>query len=172
MPYSKLLPLKKASKVKKPPKILSKGELTKKAYKKLENELDGLWSQIIHERWGHKCGWPGCTYKTLRLSSHHWIHRAAGYKARWNLDNGILLDYFHHIHSVHQMGNTEPIRDALIERLGQDGFDKLKKDCTGVWKPTIDELEELRYMFRGELSKKLETDLAGAVQDMRMRGAL
>ena len=121
--------------------------------KRLEKELDVLWSKIVHGRWGHKCGWPGCTYQTLRLGAHHWIHKSAGYKARWNLNNGILLDYFHHIHEVHQRGNTEPIRDAIIEKIGLPEFEQLRTDCTGVWKPTLDELVELKSVFANEVEK-------------------
>ncbi|MCR4307537.1 MAG: hypothetical protein NUV80_03180 [Candidatus Berkelbacteria bacterium] len=60
------------------------------------------------------------------------------------IENSILLCFFHHIRSVHQMGNTEPIRDVLLERLGQTGFERLRVDCVGIWKPTLPELEEIR----------------------------
>ena len=112
--------------------------------KKLEAQLDKLWSQAVHKRWGERCAWPGCVHVGGILHAHHWMHKSSGKRARWMIENSILLCFFHHIRSVHQMGNTEPIRDVLIERLGRAGFDKLRVDCVGVWKPTLEELENLK----------------------------
>jgi hypothetical protein len=135
-----------------PKKPTKKPPTQKDRLKTLTKDLDVLWSKVVHKNWGEKCGWPGCVYPNPRLSSHHWMHRAAGNRARWNTNNGILLCYFHHLHEVHQRGNTEPIRDALIEKLSLGGFERMMDDCRGVWKPTIEELEQLK----SELSNKLE----------------
>jgi hypothetical protein len=126
-------------------KKLTKATLDKAEKKKLIKQLDILWAKIVKHQWGGKCGWPGCEYPNPRLSAHHWIHRAAGNRARWNTQNSILLCYFHHFHEVHQRGNTEPIRDAIIERIGEDYFEQLKIDVQGVWKPSLDDLRDLKY---------------------------
>lgn len=115
--------------------------------KALERELDQLWSKAVHKRWGERCAWPGCVHVGGILHAHHWIHKSAGKKARWCLENSILLDYFHHIHEIHQRGNTEPIREVLIERLGQAGFDRLRVDCLGIWKPSFEDLQELKKVL-------------------------
>ena len=120
--------------------------------KRLEKDLDDLWSKIVHKQWGETCAWPGCK-QTTRLAAHHYFHRSGGSKARWNINNGILLDFFHHFHEVHQRGNVEPIRDVLIQRLGIDGFCNLKRDVKGAWKPTIQELQDLKEAFRKLVSK-------------------
>jgi len=52
---------------------------------------------------------------------------------------------------VHGKGDTEPIRDVMIARLGQDGFDNLKASVKQVWKPTLNELEELLKKLKAEL---------------------
>ncbi len=124
-----------------------------KAYqKKLEKQLDALWGQIIKSLWRHKCGWPGCQY-TQNLASHHYIHKAQGNLARWNLSNGIVLDFYHHIQVVHRQGYTEPIRAAIIQRIGQDTFDQMLIDVRKVWKPTIDQLEGLKSFFVATLDE-------------------
>jgi len=125
---------------------------TKKHRKRIEGELDRLWAQIVKARWNNKCGWPGCQYKEA-LASHHFYHKAHGLRARWNLDNGIVLDFYHHIQVVHRRGDTEPIRDAIIEHIGQDRFEQLKIDVRGIWKPSIEELECLRDDFQGILDE-------------------
>lgn len=159
MPYSKLLPLKKALKAKKP---IKKPPTKQVLIKRLSKELDELCKQIVHLHWKNKCAWPGCevAQPPKQLYCHHYFHKVQGNRARWEPKNGILLCYGHHLGQVHRAGNVEPLRDVMIQRLGIDGFNNLRLRCQQTWKPTIDELEELRYLLRG------------AVQDMRMRGAL
>jgi hypothetical protein len=131
-------------------KKLSKTTTDKARRKKIEGDLDKLWAQIVKAQWKNKCGWPGCQY-TSALSSHHFYHKAHGLRARWNLDNGIVLDFFHHIQKVHRNGDTEPIRDAIIQQIGNDRFEQLKIDVQGIWKPTCDELSRLKEDFQAIL---------------------
>lgn len=122
----------------------------KKDMKKLQKELDVLWSKSIHKIWGEKCGWPGCEYKTS-LAAHHYCHKAQGKKARWNLNNGILLDFYHHIQVVHRQGWTEPIRTAIIDKIGLEAFRQMLADVQGAWKPTIEELQDLKQELQERL---------------------
>jgi len=133
----------------------SKATLDKARLKKIEKVLDSLWAQAVKAQWGNKCGWPGCQY-TSNIAAHHYIHKAQGKRARWNLDNGIALDFYHHIQVVHRQGYTEPIRDAIIEKIGTDRFEQLKIDVQGIWKPTAQELEIFREEFAARLSNQLE----------------
>jgi len=134
----------------------SKATFDKARRKKLEGDLDKLWAQIVRKIWCEKCGWPGCQYPSSQ--SHHFYHKAHGLRARWNLDNGICLDFYHHIQRVHRQGDTEPIRDAIIDKIGNDRFEQLKIDVQGIWKPTIQELEVLREDFAARLSSQLDPD--------------
>lgn len=117
--------------------------------KKAEKELDGLWGDIIRKRGGGKCAWPGCGRSGNQ--PHHFFHRAQGNVARWSTDNGCLLCFGHHIRQVHQKGDTEPLRDVLIARLGEEGFDRLKADVRRVWRPTLEEIMALEEKFEKEL---------------------
>jgi hypothetical protein len=131
--------------------------LTKKAQmKKLEKELDRLWSLVIRKVWGEKCGWPGCNHPESRVAAHHYWHRAQGNRSRWDIRNGIALDFYHHIQVVHRQGNVEPIRDAIINRIGIDQFNDLKISITSAWKPTFEDLLELKSQFESELSNQLD----------------
>ena len=113
--------------------------------KRLEKELDDLFSKIVHKSWGYKCAWPGC--KNVGTAAHHYFHKAQGLIARWSLENGILLDYGHHFFQVHSKGDTEPIRDKIIEKIGIDAFMKLKSDVRKTWKPTLEDLEDLKHKW-------------------------
>jgi len=140
----------KMKQVKRPP---SKSSRDKAEKKRLEKQLDDLWSQIVKKTWGNKCGWPGCEY-TTSIAAHHYFHKAQGNIARWELDNGIALDFYHHIQVVHRQGNTEPIRDAIIQRIGQKNFDDLKQNVVKSWKPTVDELREVKWNLEALLLKE------------------
>jgi len=128
------------------------GTMKKTPRKKLEKELDALWGKLAHQR-VKKCQWPGCD-KTERLNAHHFFHQAQGRIARWSLENAIILCYGHHMFQVHQKGDVEPIREVLIQTIGQSGFDMLKSEVRGSWKPTIQELEALKEKWEGMLSRQ------------------
>ncbi len=132
-------------------KKVSKASRDKAARKRLEKELDSLWGQIAHAN-VKVCQWPGCT-NTERLHAHHYFHQAQGNTARWNTANSIILCYGHHIFQVHQKGDVEPIRDVMIRRLGEDGFNQLKSDVRQVWKPSLDQLEGLKAFFVATLDE-------------------
>ena len=122
--------------------------------KKLIAGLDLLWSKIVHKRWGEKCGWPGCA-NCGNLSAHHFLGKKAyGMKARYELNNGILLCFYHHIGRVHQQGDTEPVRAEIIKRIGLGKFERMVAEVREVWKPTIEELLELKERLSTELEAK------------------
>jgi len=118
--------------------------------KALEKEIDTLWSQIQHRRWGKVCAWPGCQV-TEGLHPHHWEHKAQGNVARWHLLNSILLCPEHHNGEVHTKSNTEPARLALVTKIGHEAFYEMLKETKKVWKPTIEELLKLKEGFKGIL---------------------
>lgn len=114
--------------------------------KKMIKILDDLFSEVVQKQWGHKCAWPGCSQPGNQ--PHHFFHKAQGNAARYNLNNGVLLCFAHHIRQVHQKGDTEPIRDVLIAKIGQEEFERLKQDVKRLWKPTIRELETLAMALK------------------------
>jgi hypothetical protein len=124
------------------PRKVSKATLDKARKKKLEKELDKLWSEIVRKGGQHKCQWPGC--ENAGNQPHHFFHKAQGNVARWEPDNGVNLCFAHHIYQVHSKGDTEPLRDYLIWKLGADRFENMKWEVRQSWKPTIDELEAKR----------------------------
>lgn len=136
-------------------KKLSKATFDKARRKKLEKELEALWSKVAHKQWGERCAWPGCTNTDL-LSPHHFWHQAQGNIAKYSVLNSILLCFGHHIRQVHQRGNTEPIREVLIQKIGHAAFDQLRQDVKGSWTPSIDELERLKSFYEEMLSNPLE----------------
>lgn len=127
-------------------------EARKRQVKKLEAQLDKLWSQAVHKRWGEQCAWPGCV-KTSYLAAHHFVHRSQGNRARWLISNSVVVCYGHHIGQIHRGGNTEPIREVLINRMGIGSFERMMVECKGVWKPTLEELltleKELTNLLKG-----------------------
>jgi hypothetical protein len=137
----------KVKKAKKIPKAVS----DKAKRKRLEIVCDDLWKALCRKWWGGVCAWPGCQV-TKPLYCHHFFHKAQGNRARWEQFNSILLCYGHHMGQVHRAGNVEPIRDVLIGRIGQIGFDVLRVRCGLVFKPTLEDLE----LLRDELANKLE----------------
>ncbi len=130
---------KKARKTQKQP---SRGTLVKK--------LDKVCSELTKLNWGGKCAMCG----NAGTQTHHFFTKGAHGSIRWELDNLCLLDFACHIRRVHQAGETEELRDKLIERIGQKRFDELKKQAYAVRKFGISELQTLLESLELELSKR------------------
>ena len=122
--------------------------------KRLIAACDKLWSQVVHKIWKNKCAWPGCD-KTTSLSAHHFFGKKAyGFIARYETDNSCLLCYYHHIGRVHQQGDVEPVREAIIQRIGQERFDGMKIMVGATWIIKVDELQELKWQLEALLLKE------------------
>ena len=131
---------------------------TKAKTKRLEKQLDALWAQIVKSQWKNKCGWPGCD-RVESLTSHHFFGKKAyGKRARWNLNNGFCACFYHHIGRIHQQGDVEPAREAIVQQIGLDMFEQLKIDVQGIWKPTLDELTDLKEEFIAILDEIITTE--------------
>jgi len=114
----------------------------------VEKALDKLWSQIVLKSWGYKCAMCG----GLANQPHHYFHKAQGLRARWTVENGVALCFPCHIRKVHQKGDVEPCRDAIIQKIGEVKFNSLKFRSKTIWKPTADELRALKAQFEQLLS--------------------
>ena len=142
-----------SSRLKDKPKKVQPAVQRKKTLQRLEFDLDLLWGKLAKKNWGGKCAWPGCP-NTERLASHHFIHKSAGRRARWEEANSCLLCFGCHIYKVHQRGNTEPIREEIIKRIGLGKFERMVAESRDIWKPTLEELQELKQRLSAKLEAK------------------
>ena len=145
-----------SSRLKDKPKKAQPAVQRKKTLQRLEKELDELWKKIVYKNWGNKCAWPGCkvTQPPKQLFCHHYFHKAQGNRARWEPLNGVLLCYGHHMGQVHRSGNVEPIREVLIKRIGIVGFEALRLRVSVIFKPTLENLREMKERLLSELEAK------------------
>lgn len=99
-----------------------------------KKDCDKLWSKIIRDR-DKSC--PICGKKPVQ--AHHIFSRVYN-GTRWNLDNGIGLCYYHHIYWAHQ--KYEEFRRFIVEKLGEEKFEELRKYSQQVTKASKEELEK------------------------------
>jgi hypothetical protein len=104
--------------------------------KKLENQLDKLFSQAVIAR-DRKCKVSG---SDDRLTVHH-IRSRSHKITRWNLENGICLSW--KVHFL-QKANPELFMDKIIECIGQKEYDRLKKLSGMTYKWSLEELERIK----------------------------
>ena len=139
--------------MKKTTKPLTVRQQYKKDYDRLFKEIGrdgGLWSQAVHAIHGHKCAICGLPSQ----AAHHFFGKKAYPSVRFNLDNSVACCKGCHSIKIHLKGQTELARDALISRIGQDRFDKVKKLANEVARFTLDDLiaikEELLAHLKGK----------------------
>ena len=114
--------------------------------KRLISELDQLISQVCKKRWGGRCGICGGPGS----QAHHYFSRKSYGSVRWDMENLIWLCFSCHIRRVHQGGDVELARDAIIHKLGVDGFDRLKVRANKVCKITVLDLIKIRESLLNE----------------------
>jgi hypothetical protein len=148
----KMIKKTNAKKVKKPVKLtLTKMRTIEKAQiKKLTKECKALCSHICRLRWDGKCGVCG----KEGTAAHHFFGWKACSAVRFDRDNLIWLCYYDHIGKVHQQGLTEPAREAIINKIGQDEFDKLRSRAYQVAYYSVDNLREIKESLLAELSNR------------------
>ena len=122
----------------------------KTAKEVLEDDLDELWSKAVKKRDGYKCvrcGKPA-------VHAHHIFSRRHK-RTRWDVRNGIALcfrDHFYFVKSSEIDDKKEYIE--LIEkqlREYQSTVYYLRRESQSVWKPTMDDLLELKDRLKEEL---------------------
>ena len=113
--------------------------------KKLEKELDKLWSKAIISR-DKTCRYSN---STDRLSAHH-IRSRRHSITRWNLENGICLSW--RVHFL-QKANPELFHDKIIECIGQKEYDRLKKLSNMTYKFSIEELLRIKEQLQEAINK-------------------
>jgi len=106
----------------------------------LSDELDHLGSQVCRKQWqGYcaLCGNPG-------NQQHHYFGKRAYPWLRWDPDNLVWLCWQCHICRIHHEAETERARDAIIKRIGQDGFDRLKERSVKHQKLSLTDLDVIK----------------------------
>jgi len=107
-----------------------------KSKKNISKSLDTAWSKLVRDKFNHKCAVCGAT----PVQAHHIFTR--GYKStRWDIDNGIALCYKHHFYLAHS--KFEEFRDFVIDLMGEEQYNDLKKRSQEIYKPSPQDLEEL-----------------------------
>ena len=117
--------------------------------KKLENECDKLWSQCVIARDGTCRG----TNSSDRFSAHH-IRSRTHRSTRWDLDNGLCLSW--KVHFL-QKANPERVQDLIINIIGDDEYQALKRKSLQVVDYTTADLEQIKQ----DLTNKLKDIKAG-----------
>jgi len=122
------------------PKIKKTKANKAKEKKKQIKRCDKLWSEIVKHLWNNKCAIEGCD--RAGLSAHHFFGKKAHPSTRYDINNGVYLCFYHHIQKCHRENDTEPVRQALIGRIGKE-FEKLYQRSNKISEHTLDEQEAI-----------------------------
>jgi len=120
--------------------------------RKLRDQLDKLWSEIVKQRAANVCEYKACS-KTTYLNAHH-IFSRSNLSVRWDLDNGICLCSGHHT-LTNNSAHKSPIEfiEWLKQRRGIEWYEDLRQKANQVKKWTIPELWELVKEFKREIKE-------------------
>jgi hypothetical protein len=115
----------------------------------LEDQCDKIWSQCIITR-DKTCR---VTNSDERLSAHH-IRSRTHRSTRWDLDNGLCLSW--KVHFL-QKANPERFQDLIINIIGDEKYQALKRKSLQVVDYTTADLEQIKQ----DLTNKLKDIKAG-----------
>jgi len=115
---SVILAVPKPKKTPKPPKKRPK----KPTLGQLKRTLDRLAREIVRARDKMACRICG---GTDHLSAHHYFTRRSHAAVRWDTDNMLLICSPCHFR-IHNRGDEEVVRDALLRTIGPERFEAMK----------------------------------------------
>jgi hypothetical protein len=136
------------NKVKTLPKPVKEKKVRKKKVKterqKLIDDCDILWSKCVKER--DRC----CRYNNeyYGLQAHH-IRSRSHFSTRWLLANGLTLS--NKVHCLQKM-NPELFQDKVLEIIGQEFYDEMKRKSQISVHFTIDDLKEQKEILKKQLA--------------------
>lgn len=93
-----------------------------KSVSRLRQEADTLFSKACFKFWGNKC--PICGREAT--ATHHFIPKSISAYLRYNLQNGVPLDYVCHIIRIHTQGDPTAL-EGIIKARGQKWYNDLKR---------------------------------------------
>ena len=126
----------------------------KRSTKALEKAATDLWRRAVWYMWGGCCAL--CGKPCNDHNAHHFFTKGNHAAVRYEIDCGVLMDYGCHIGKVHRGGETEKVRDILIDKIGQEKFDTLKKLSWKTSEYSNDRLEAIKYVLEGYVSEMKE----------------
>ena len=119
------------------------------AKRRLVLALDAICSEITALSWGGRCALCGMA----GVHPHHFFGKKAFPSLRWVPDNLIWLCFYDHAETVHTKGETGPLREILMDKIGIDRLKALEAMACHTEKRYLYDLNELKK----ELSMRLET---------------
>ena len=121
--------------------------------RKLRDQLDKLWSEIVKQRAGYVCEYKTCN-KVDYLNSHH-IFGRSNLSVRWDLNNGACLCPGHHTFNNYS-AHKAPIWfiEWITKKRGIEWYESLKVKANTVKKWSIPELEALVEEFKEEITSE------------------
>lgn len=117
----------------------------------ITKQLDTLWSHLIREIYQGKCSLCGKD----GTQAHHFFPKGGHSACRWDVHNGLWLCFGCHIRRIHQGGDTEPARDALIRRIGLQKFVALKERSSSVCRRRKHEYEDTRAQLQSMMDSEM-----------------
>jgi len=90
---------------------------------------------------------------------HHFFPKGSHGNVRFNKDNHCPICYGCHMFRIGMAGEFEEIRDKLIERIGINKFEQLKRDAYRVADYSIKDLKEILLQKQLFIARLAETDL-------------
>lgn len=104
----------------------------KRSLKTLEKDTTALWRKAVWLDWGGKCAL--CGKATNDHNAHHYFTKGVHAALRYEPHCGILMDYGCHIGKVHRGGEIEDARDLLVNKIGNELFERLKQKSHDIQK--------------------------------------
>ena len=134
--------------------------------RKLEDELDDLWREIIYLKYDYICEMCGLKMTPEECHAHHIIPRG-NFNVRWCLENGSLLCNYNHnaAENAPHHDNTKYL-EWLKDHRWKGHYEKLLRksgEKGGADKCTILELMQLRNQLK-EIKRYMEEDRAKSKQ--------
>ncbi|MCK4320968.1 hypothetical protein KAX08_00395 [candidate division WOR-3 bacterium] len=125
--------------------------------RKLRDQLDKLWAEIIKKRADYRCEYrePANRCKKMTYLNTHHIFSRSNLSVRWDLDNGVCLCSGHHTlnnNSAHKA--PAEFIEWIKEMWGIEWYENLRKKANQVKKWTIPELRELVEEFKKEIESE------------------
>jgi hypothetical protein len=124
--------------------------------KEIKKECLKLWAEIVKEKAGHKCEFPGCN-KTNQLNAHHFFRRQHT-SVLVDPENGVCICPYHHTLGKESAHHDPDFKDKILGRI--PGYKAIRTEAWYImlyrraWQVRkIDWQMEKIYLF--EMHKKI-----------------